>query len=392
MKQSAFLLIVLSFSIARAQLSPKETNILSPLAYNRNGNEFWAVGGAAIAEKGLSASPINNPAAISLSSPTITMEGIWKLKGDYLYDIGYNNLDLLPSYVSFGIPLNQISIELGYCNTYSEKLSIGNIEITTESQPDGTGEFITASSTSKVHTGFGSICVQALDNLSIGGTLGVDYIDREEAFWQSSAIATGSKLRIICGMQYQPCKVLGLGISVIVPTYAKLNYEIQGSNLQIQRNLDTTIAGNNPTINTNLVMPEFSAKSPLCVQVGTSFTVLPAFKLFASTEYQHWSSISEDWEDIWQFHFGITAELTPEFSVRAGYFTQEYPFVQKYPLVSGKFFNQQFLTAGVAFNISNRLSLMFTFLTSKSFTSNNYYYPDESFHESSLSGGFSFSL
>lgn len=44
MKQKAFLLVVLSFSIAHAHLSHIETNILNPLAYNRNGNESWAAG------------------------------------------------------------------------------------------------------------------------------------------------------------------------------------------------------------------------------------------------------------------------------------------------------------------------------------------------------------
>ena len=44
MKHTVLLLVILSLSLARTQISRIETNILTPLAYNRNGNEFWSAG------------------------------------------------------------------------------------------------------------------------------------------------------------------------------------------------------------------------------------------------------------------------------------------------------------------------------------------------------------
>ncbi len=380
------IILLLVSSLPDAQSQPGTTNVLSPLSYNRVGSEFWASGGAGVAEKDLNAAALNNPAGMSFSAFRITAEGIWKPRVTWLSDIHYNDLDILPSYISAGIPLGDLAVELGYCSPYGAKYGI-DIPVTTEDNPDGTGEIMTIGETTRMHTGFGSVRWQTTEKLSLGFTVGVDFVQHEPTI-NVTVKESGLKMRIIGGMQYQWSDNFVLGLVATIPyshNYS-LQYEYPGvlappSNPNAQRGL-TYYAIAPATI---------QVKSPLTLEAGTSLHISQKVEILASAEYQNWTEVYNGMNDVLQFHIGLAANLSPRLTVRLGYFTDRYPEV-----TAQDYFNEYFLTAGMTLRLTEKLSLTFMGLSSEPFARQHAYSgyssPDESFYQNAFSTGFSISF
>lgn len=386
----SFLLLFFYFLNAQSQGTLySETNVLSPLAYNHVGSEFWAAGGAGVAERCITAVSFDNPAGLSLNSFRITAEGIWKPGTNWLSGIHYDNLIALPSYVSAGMPLGDLAVELGYCSTYNEKYEIDNIAVTTEAQPNGTGEYISFTETTRIHTGFGNIRWQATEKLSLGITIGVDFVKQEETFAHLSAKGCATRLKIIGGMQYHFSDKFGLGLVVNFPCSTSFSLDYSNSGLWVQA--DSTTGNNRGLTYYKIESITSLAKSPLFVEAGASLHILQQVEILASVEYQNWSKAYQGKNDLWQFHIGAVATLLPQLSVRLGYFTDRYP-----DMSTREYYDQSFLTAGVTFQLSEKLSLIFASLTSKPFTEQHpyimYFIPDESFHQTAFSTGISISF
>jgi hypothetical protein len=354
---------------------------LSSLGYNRIGNEFWAAGGASVAEKELIASAFNNPANISFNKFTLTAEGMWKLKSDYL-GIDYNNTSIIPSYISIGTAIDKIGFEFGYCNFYNEKLELGGIPITTIDQPEGTGEYITLVSITNVNTCFGSLCWQAMENLSLGLTLGLDFVRQNEKVYNISSNLTGTRIQIIGGIQYQPWENLGLGLVFHLPTSTNLDLKVSSGSM-----LNLKVSDSSSFVE---IYPQYRAKSPIIAEFGASFHISRIIVLHQSLEYQNWSKINNAANNVWQIHLGATIKSSANFQFHVGYFTQNYP----YSMMSG-YFDQQFLSAGITAK-SGGIEMTVTALSSEIFKKTrpvvSFFILEESFYQNEISFGMSYSL
>jgi hypothetical protein len=369
------LFFIQSANSQRLVYSSVEQNILSPLAYTRIGTEFWSSGGAGLAEKGYATAPINNPAGISLSSLTISAEGACKLQTPYIFnDISYDNVLLIPSYVSVGIPYETFTFALGYSNTVNSVLDLGLIPLTTESNPDGTGQFFSAKDSWKVHTGFGCANWSPSQLLSLGVTFGYDYIISESNLADAWSKTTGSRISITCGAQIHTEHV-GIGMVLRLPSSASLKYEAY---IPPGPSLRPTPA---------LIVPSYVAKTPLIAEIGFSYYANPNFTLLASAEFQGWSQVNPDTRDLWQFHVGCSVSPFSNVFLRAGYFTAKTPNTFK-----PDYWNQEYLTCGMTIALENRFSVSIMLLSSKPFTDKNELNADMSFYQMMLSAGFSLSL
>lgn len=383
-------LLILVSSLLNAQVQLFSKNVLSPISYNHIGNEFWASGGAGIAERGLAASAFSNPAGNSLGSFCATVEGIWKPETPaWLSNIRHDNLAVLPSYVSVGVPIGNFAMEVGYCSPYGEKHGY-DIPITTEAQTDGTGQSTRFSSTSRIHTGFVSISWEAIDKLSLGITMGIDFAGQEESFASISAEGSGARLRIIGGMQYHFSNKFGVGLVVNIPSSGHLSVDYRGAGLWVAAS-DSNMQRGLTYYKVEATTITYDVKSPLIVDAGASLHIFRKVEILASAEYQNWSEVYEWDKDLWQFHVGLSATLLPQIAVRIGYFTDRYPDMDV-----REYYDQSFLTAGITFHLNEKLSLTFSGLTSKPFTEQHpyvmYFPADESFHQSALSAGISVSF
>jgi hypothetical protein len=366
----------------------QETNILSMRGYNLMGTEFWASGGAGLAERGLSASAVNNPAGISLSGFTCTFEGMWKPKAEYIAEIAYNDVGSFPSYISLGIPVSSVMLEFGYCYTYSEKYDFGEIPVTTETSPEGTGQVYHPTMSTSTQSVFGSFCIHPFEAFSVGVTMGVDFFKQDESIFNNSGTITGNGTHILCGIQYQLSEKIGLGGTFHFPSSTKLDLNMNDGNRGALDPL--TIDSTNRRrglYTTAFALPAYAAKTPFIAEMGLSILLSPGAKLFAAMEYQQWSDVSRTADDLWQFHAGMTVSLLPELSVQAGFFNRK-----RSNSPGSDYFDERFLTGGCTIHAGEHCSIHLSALSSGLLTKKQQLFDGQSLHQSALSLGLSYSL
>lgn len=358
-------------------------NVLSQLGYNRIGSDFWASGGAGIAEQGLRASAFANPALLSFNSLTLTAESAWRPKTDYLSGIEYDNTTLLPSYASVGFSVASISIETGYSRSYDERFFLGNVMITTEAQPDGTGQYATVENRSSIQTAFVSMSYTISEGISVGLTGGLDYIQYDGNLPYYSTHATGRRLQLTVGVVARPFETASFGLTAHIA--ASSNLDNSGEPPVRALTIDSSR-------NVTVLLPTalYKAETPSSVEIGGAVNVLPWLTLLGSAEYQNWSAMGNYLDDIWQYHVGAATSPIPEATFRAGFFTQR---SSSTPLK--EYFNEYFLTAGASWKVLESLTVSIAYMTSAPFTKKSisvpYFYFGESLQQSMLSGGVSFS-
>ena len=78
-------------------------------------------------------------------------------------------------------------------------------------------------------------------------------------------------------------------------------------------------------------------------------SVTPAVTILMSTEYQHWSHVSDGWNNLLQLHLGTEIALSEAVSVQAGFFMEDAPEG------SGQdYLGERFLTAGLRWTSEDR--------------------------------------
>ncbi len=92
-----------------------------------------------------------------------------------------------------------------------------------------------------------------------------------------------------------------------------------------------------------------------------------------------WSA-SNDYHDRWQYHAGAVASLPANVILRAGFFTARTADYNDY-------LDQDFLTAGVSWNVTPFLSASFAYLTSAPFVKDMRWSSLPGLHQQLLSGG-----
>lgn len=144
---------------------------------------------------------------------------------------------------------------LGLSLTY---LDYGDIEITTLSEQDGTGQFFSAHDLSMGLT----YAYNLTDRFSLGGT--VKYI--QQTIWNSSASAFAMDLGVLFHSD-----INGLRIGATITNFGT-EMQMDGKDLLVQHDIDPNIYGNNDQILANLQTDEFPL--PLTFRIGLAMDVL----------------------------------------------------------------------------------------------------------------------
>ncbi|MFQ6618851.1 MAG: PorV/PorQ family protein [Fidelibacterota bacterium] len=137
-------------------------------------------------------------------------------------------------------------------------MNMGEMQITTEDEPEGTGESFSAGSFA---FGF-SFARNLTDRFSIGAN--VKYI--EEHIWNSKS----SGIAIDVGTLFtMPLKNIRFGASI---SNFGQKLGIKGDDLLVQKDIDATIAGNNESVNAYLATDKFDL--PLLLRIGFSMDIM----------------------------------------------------------------------------------------------------------------------
>ncbi len=184
-----------------------------------------------------------NPAGIARCNQTEAMFA----NTHWIADIMYN-------YAAVAIPLGQFGI-LGVNATF---LSMDEMEVTTVTAPEGTGEMFSAGSYA-----FGLLYARKLtDRFSIG--FNAKYI--QERIYHSSAQGVAFDIGTLFDTQLQ-----GLRIGMSISNYGT-KMRMGGRDMLIQTDIDANKHGNNENINANLQTDAYDL--PLLFRVGVSIDVL----------------------------------------------------------------------------------------------------------------------
>ena len=164
----------------------------------------------------------------------------------YLADIAYD----------FGVISMPVS-GLGTLGAFLGYMNFGEIDRTSIQFPDGTGEKASASSFV-----FGLTYARALtDRFSIGGN--VKYV--HEGIWHSAADGYACDIGLLYKTFFRNIRI-GMSISNF-GSRMKMN----GRDMQVQHDIDASVAGNNPNINGHLDTDEFPM--PILFRVGISSNI-----------------------------------------------------------------------------------------------------------------------
>jgi len=158
--------------------------------------------------------------------------------------------DLRFDYVGLTLPLAQI----GTIGVSFSALTMDEMDITTESEPEGTGETFSAGS---FIAGI-SFARNLTDNFTIGGT--VKYVT--ERIWNSSAGAIAVDIGTLFDTPFR-----GIRLGASISNFGQ-KMQIMGDDLLVQKDIDASIAGNNESVNAYLATDKFDL--PLIMRLGIS--------------------------------------------------------------------------------------------------------------------------
>lgn len=223
-----------------------------------------------------------------------TEQNIQLLFNHYYYFAGMSY-----DYGAFAIPID----EVGTFGAFISYLNEGSIERTTVTYPEGTGEQVTASS---MAVGL-SFARMLTDRFSIGGT--VKYI--QESIWHENSNGVAFDVGVLYKAFFKNVKI-GMSISNFGTAL-----QMSGRDILVQHDINTSMAGNNPNVNSNLQTDSYSM--PVLFRVGISADIL---RDFFNIKKQDWIvSIdavhpSDNYEYV---NIGTELKLFNIVSLRTGY-------------------------------------------------------------------------
>jgi long-subunit fatty acid transport protein len=355
-------------------------------AFTKIGVDAWAAGGASIAEHGIPTGAFNNPAGINYDELTLYAEFGKRLNTKWLYDFDFDGQFIVPAYVSAAKPFGNWNIELGYMN-YCDLVMNTQSEIRTIEHPEGTGEFYNIEKNINIYTFFCASSYAFNEHISLGLTLGLNYLNQYEKVYKLTAEGNGFGALIIFGVLFSPVNNFSIGTNLKFLT--DIDYEMKINENDIFFDPDTTYQGNIVAINSEKY--PYSANFPWTFEVGINYKPVPFVKLLAMLEYQDWRDVTDNIDNEVQIHLGAEISTFQSLAFRLGYFT-----MNDMEISSKEVFNQQFLSFGIKWSVNNKINLSASVMTSNLFDNEEFeeYYGEdkEQFHQTYISAGILYSF
>ena len=161
----------------------------------------------------------------------------------------YYFADMSMDYGAFSLPTN-----IGTFGAFVTYMGLGSIERTTITQPEGTGEIVNANSFA-VGVSYSRMLT---DRFSIGGN--IKYV--QETIWHSNATGVAFDIGVLYKAFF---KNINVGMSI---SNFGTSMQMNGRDLLIQHDVNTSFEGNNPNVNANLETDSYSM--PVIFRFGIS--------------------------------------------------------------------------------------------------------------------------
>lgn len=315
-------------------------------SFTRIGVDNYAAGGAALAQNSTTTAAFTNPAGFSVNKLSFYAElGKWS-ESDWHEDVNRNGHFVIPGYIAVGLPINKISVSLGYMNYYHNRY-IYRTEVRTITEPGGTGEYIELENNIRLHTFFGSASYSQGEKFSLGFTAGLNYFVSNYGSWYENAKGDGFGFIFIAGLLIKPFQKFSFAYNLkYLPT---INYDLS-VNLKEPVIIDSTMSGNYEDSKYLAVSESYpyAVKFPFIFETGMMYQPFPFLSIYSKIEFQKWQGNND--RDCLNYHLGANFLLLKWLTFSGGYFSQDESFIY-YDI------DQKFLTSGLRIQINESFSL-----------------------------------
>lgn len=352
-------------------------HISYPFAFTRIGADYWAAGGAAIAEENSHTAAYYNPAALRGDRLNIYAQFNARRETEYIADIKVDGQYILPSFISVSLPVNKFHFSVGYINAYDFR-SFYRFEVTTPAQPQGTGETIDLTERLRLHSIFGSANYHFNDLLSAGAAFGLSYLKlHAELGHNAESNGDGYGSFFIGGLQFKPLPALRVGYTF--KYFSNIEYDMDTEGLQYS---------GKPIKRKEIF--------PWMIETGLSYQPWNFLTLMAKIEFQKWRNEETDQyksiQDFIDYSLGCKFIIWPPLTLSMGYYFMDHYYSERHD-----FYKQKFLSAGFRWQIMRNLAweTMINdsrFLSKKTQRSENDIFPERSFNQTIISTGLSVDL
>jgi len=310
------------------------------------GGNFWASGGAGIANPNNAEALFYNPAWSSRSKYTVLIGGLRQFEKRFflIEDLGVSigGKWLLPSYSLLARRFELGLLFLGYQNIYDFKKKF-EVEIATPEHPEGTGEFMTNIEEETLQNFFVGFNRALISHVNIGikagllrhhfsGEIGQRTIDSKVGYSYALELglvgAVGDRGQVALTYRY----------------FDPLKYTFKMSAPRFSNNADSI-----EWISTEI---DRQFRLPWLLDLGVYFRPLRYLRVMLKLEYQEWKKVSRYYEDRLQWAFGATVVPDERWRLNFGAFSSG-----RYPEKKDGIEDTPFVTAGINYRIKPRLML-----------------------------------
>ncbi len=309
------------------------------------GVDYWAGGGAGIADANNAEVLFYNPAWKARTKYTFLLGGVRQFEKRFFLDqnleVKMGSLWLLPSHLLLARQFNRVTLFLGYQNIYHFKQKF-RMQIATVEHPEGTGEFISNTEDQNIQNFFVGVNRQIFSRLSLGAQVGL------ARFYFSGRMGYG---KIISDPAYSYTLNFGLNYEMNDRIQFALAYRYFEP-LTYKFKLSAPLINNADSI----VYISKESKRPFRLPwfLDFGFHLKPAdfLDVMFKVEYQEWQKIASYYPNRLHMAFGASVKAAERWQVRLGAFTGG-----RFPETKNGLEDTPFLTVGTKYRLISGLTI-----------------------------------
>jgi len=274
-------------------------------------------------------------------------------------------------------------------------MDFGNIAYATIDNPSGdnsSGETIIAEKQICMHSIFTSASYGS-NLFSFGTTVSLNYLKNIEKLGNMSAIGSDYGFGFVLGLLVRPLPELSIAYTIRAASKIEFPIKLDDKNLLSTGDLENTDLHvfNEANYESEYL---YQTKFPWNIETGLTYKPFSMMTLSAKMEYQKWSYVYNNNNDILNFHFGMESSILNPVSLSAGFFTQDNPM----PAL-GEYYDLKFLTAGLRWTWNEQLTISGMIMDSQLFAKDKgdydppeYITTGKQFNQTIMSAGISYSF
>ena len=228
---------------------------------------------------------------------------------------------------SFGLilPFKRLAIGFGFSQRYNSILDFGKMERTTIENPEGTGEYISASESDRA-TAYSCLLSYSFENatnnhdrLSLGIQCNYNQLNVKDRMFHSSLKVKTDNFGWTGGMHYQASDRLQFGIFYERNPVFRDRIKYQGKELLTQIDHDPASTGNNQNMNTDLVTEiNLEGKLPDKLHAGVLYKLNSFLKISFEMTRIYWNQLSDNSKNQINLSAGLTNDIAKHMSFSVG--------------------------------------------------------------------------